>query len=91
LEEQDWQEVGPEGTLRHCTIVRYEHPAQPVKPPFAYGIIDLDGATQAITHLVHSAELEGLKPGIRVRPVFEPQRQGCILDIAHFEPTGGST
>ena len=88
IEDHDWLEVGPEGTLRHFTIVRYEHPAQPIKAPFAYGIVDLDGATQAITHFVYYDELESLQRGMRMKPVLAAEREGNILDILYFEPTG---
>jgi len=89
IDDRSWTEVGPQGTLRHFTIVRYEHPAQPLKPPFAYGLIHLDGATRAITHLISGADMESLKPGIRVKPVMKPVRQGNILDISFFTPVGG--
>ena len=86
-----WTEVGPEGTLRHFTIARHEHPAQPMKPPFAYGLIDLDGAGTAIVHLISGGDPEDLRSGIRLRPVFRRDRQGNILDIAHFTPVGGQS
>jgi hypothetical protein len=89
IDEKSWLEVGPQGTLRHFTIVRYEHPAQPMKPPFAYGLIDLDGADRAFTHLISEADLESLRPGIRLKPVWKSNRQGSILDIAYFTPIGG--
>jgi hypothetical protein len=87
--DDSWIEVGPEGTLRHFTIVNYSHPAQPMPPPFAYGIIDLDRAGRAITHLIAGTNLNNLKPGIRLKPVWSPNRQGTILDIAYFTPIGG--
>jgi uncharacterized OB-fold protein len=87
--DQGWKEVGPQGTLRHFTVVRYEHPAQPMKPPFAYGLIDLDGAGRAITHLVSGVDLAQLKAGTRMQPVWRSNRQGNILDIAYFTPIGG--
>ena len=89
IEDEDWLEVGPEGTLRHFTVIHYEQPTHPLKPPFAYGIIDLDGADRAITHLIYDTELNDLRPRIRVRPVLNPQPQGSILDIAYFKPVGG--
>ncbi len=86
IKEQDWLEVGPQGTLRHFTIVRYSHPDQPLPPPFAYGIIDLDGADRAMTHLLSGCDLDRLASGLRVMPVFVDKRQGSILDIAYFTP-----
>jgi uncharacterized OB-fold protein len=87
--DEDWLEVGPEGTLRHFTIVRYEHQNQPRKPPFAYGIIDLDNADTGITHFVYSAEMDDLRSGMRVKPVIEAEREGKILDIVYFSPVKG--
>jgi uncharacterized OB-fold protein len=89
IEDADWLEVGPEGTVRHFTIVHYEHSAQPLKPPFAYALIDLDGADVAITHLIYGIDPSGLRSGLRVKPVMENQRQGYILDIAYFKPLRG--
>ena len=89
IKDDGWLEVGPEGTLRHFTIVNYEHPAQPLRPPFAYGLIDLDGADSGLAHFVSGTDLEALVPGLRVKPVFQSERKGNILDIAWFTPTEG--
>ena len=91
IEDGDWLEVGSQGILRHFTIVRYEHPAQPLKPPFAYGVIDLDKADRAIVHLVAGTDLESLKPGMSVKPVLKPDRKGNILDILYYTPVEGGT
>jgi uncharacterized OB-fold protein len=88
IDDKSWLEVGPQGTLRHVTIVRYEHPSQPMKPPFAYGLIDLDGANRAIVHLILDADFRKLKPGMRVKPILSPDRKGNILDISYFTPIG---
>ena len=87
--EKDWVEVGPKGTLRYFTIVRYEHDAQPIKPPFAYGVIDLDGTTRGMTHLIQSEKMDDLECGMRLQPVMTFDPQGSILDIEYFEPVGG--
>ena len=84
-----WIEVGPHGTLRHFTVVNYSHPAHPRPAPFAYGVIDLDSASRGFTHLISGTELTGLRPGLRLKPVWSSERQGCILDIEYFTPIGG--
>ena len=89
IDQKDWVEVGPEGTLQHFTIVYYESETQPLKPPFAYGIIQLDGATRGFTHLVYGTKMEDLHSGMRLMPVFSQYPQGGILDIEYFTPTGG--
>jgi uncharacterized OB-fold protein len=60
-----------------------------MKPPYAYGLIDLDGAGRAFTHLVSGTDLRSLKAAIRLKPVWKPNRQGSILDIVYFTPVGG--
>lgn len=91
IEDGHWLEVGPQGVLRHFTIVRYEHPAQPMRPPFAYGLICLDKADRAIIHLVSGTDPRSLKPGMRLKPVLKPDRKGNILDILYYTPVGGGT
>jgi uncharacterized OB-fold protein len=65
-------------------VIRYSHPAQPIPPPFAFGIIDLDGTSHGITHFVHCSDLNVLRTGMKVKPVWKEERQGNILDIAYF-------
>ena len=87
--EKDWLEVGPEGTVRHFTIVHYEFPEMAFKPPFAYGIIDLDGADAGITHFIYGGELSNLRSGARVKPLMALDPKGSILDILYFTINGG--
>lgn len=84
----DWVEVGNEGVVTAHTIVRFEYPLQPVKPPFAYAIVKLDGADVGLVHIVKE-NLDALKNGVRVKAVFRKERTGHILDIDSFEIVGG--
>lgn len=81
-----WVEVGPEGTVRAWTVIRFAHPLQPLAPPFAYALIQLDGADVSLLHLVKE-DLDRLAGGVRVRPRFKPKelRSGHILDIDDFQ------
>ena len=49
---EEWVEVGPQGTLEGFTVVTHETPVMPLKPPFAYGIIKLDGADTGFVHVI---------------------------------------
>ncbi|MBP1712092.1 MAG: hypothetical protein H6Q43_1589 [Deltaproteobacteria bacterium] len=89
ISQDSWKEIGPNGTLRHFTIVHYSHPAHPLTPPFAYGIIDLDGASRGFTHLISGVDLKALRSGLRLKPIWRSERQGSILDIDYFTPIGG--
>ncbi len=84
VDMDDWVEVGTEGVVTAHTLVRFEYPLQPVKAPFAYAIIKLDGADVGLLHLIKE-DLDALKNGVRVRAVFKEERSGHILDIDCFK------
>ncbi len=86
LHASDMIEVGPGGSLETFTCVNYETPAHPKKAPLIYGVIKLDGADTAISHLIGEADPERLEIGMRLVPVFREERSGCILDIEYFKP-----
>lgn len=80
----DWLEISSEGVVTSFTVVRYAYALQPVAPPFAYAIIQLDGASVGFVHIIKDG-LERLKNGARVRAKFQEERSGRILDIDGFE------
>jgi uncharacterized OB-fold protein len=89
-ELSEWVEVGHEGTLETFTVVHYHEPdLHPLKAPFAYGIIKLDGADTGMPHLIAEADLKALKEGMRLKAVFREKPEGNYLDIKHFQPVKG--
>lgn len=82
----EWVEVSDEGTLLTYTIVYQPEPPQPVEPPIAYGIIQLDGADTGFIHLLGGVDFEQLRIGMKVQAVFKEEREGSILDIKYFKP-----
>ena len=83
----NWVELGNAGTLITYTVVRYPEPSiQPQKPPFALGIIRLDGAHTGFPHLLGEIDLEKIRIGMRVQAVFQDVRKGNLLDIKYFKP-----
>ena len=83
----EWVEVKDTGTVQTHTVVHYEAPGvQPMKPPYAYGIIKLDGADTGFVHIIADADLDTLEAGMRVKAVFSDDRQGNLLDIKYFKP-----
>jgi uncharacterized OB-fold protein len=82
----DWVEVGPEGTVTGCTIIRYPEPYQPLPTPYGLALVRLDGADTPLAHVVRQQDLDRLKVGARVRAAFAAKRTASILDIAWFEP-----
>ena len=82
----EWKELGHQGELMTYTVVNYSSPAHPIDPPFAYGIIKLDGADTCVAHLLGEVDLERIKIGMRVRAVFEEKRSAGMFDIKYFKP-----
>ena len=84
---QEWADVGNVGTLVTYTVIRYAVPSiQPQEPPYAIGIVKLDGASTGLLHLLGGVDLDIIKTGMRVKAVFRDQREGNYLDIKYFEP-----
>lgn len=81
-------EVSPIGTLLTYTVIHYTYTPsyQPADIPYAYGIIQLDGADTGLCHLLGEVELHKITIGMRVEAVFRDKREGNILDIKYFRP-----
>ena len=85
----EWVEVSGEGTLLTYTITRYSVPGiQPQEPPFALGIIQLDGASTGLVHLLGEIDSGDIRVGMRMEAVFREKREGNYLDIEYFKPLG---
>ena len=82
----EWVKLSGKGTLETYTIVRYKEQYMPKDPPYAYGVIKLDLASTGIVHLIGGVDLNKIKVGMKMEPVFKEQRQGSILDIEYFKP-----
>jgi len=83
-----WVELSGQGAVDTFTIVRRDEPIQPMKPPFAYALIKLDGADTGFLHLLGEVDPESIKEGMRVEAVFAEERIGSPRDIAYFKPIG---
>ncbi len=81
-----WVEVSDTGTLQTYTVAGQRNGVQPVDPPIIYGIIQLDGASTGLVHMLSEVEFEKLAIGMRVKAVFAEKRVGSILDIKYFKP-----
>jgi hypothetical protein len=87
----EWVEVGPGGVVKSFTIVHYAEPTiQPMPPPFAYALIQLDGADTAFIHLLGEVDPQQTQTGVRVEAVFAEEPRGNILDIKYFKPVAHS-
>lgn len=81
----EWVEVGPGGVVKTWTWIAEPRDQHPLRKPFAFALIQLDGADSALLHAVDAAP-EAMATGMRVRARFAGERSGAIQDIACFEP-----
>lgn len=77
-------ELSGKGVIRTAVVVHKPLRQHPRQEPFAFALIQLDGADTAMTHII-VGDLARAKAGARVRAVFSPERVGYITDISHFE------
>jgi len=83
---EEWLEVGNQGIVKGFTVVTHKTDVMPLEPPFAYGIIKLDGADTDIVHLINEGDPQKLKIGMRVEASFYKKPRKRILDIEYFQP-----
>jgi hypothetical protein len=86
VETGDWEDVSDQGVVETFTIVRRDTGILPMKPPFAYAVIRLDGADTGLVHLLGEVQPEAVRAGMRVKAVFAEERTGKMLDVKYFKP-----
>jgi uncharacterized OB-fold protein len=79
-------EVGQGGVVRSYAWVTRPREKQPLAHPFAYALIQLDGADTPLLHAVDAGSESKMRTGMRVRARWAAQTVGAITDIACFEP-----
>jgi uncharacterized OB-fold protein len=88
LDGADLVPVGDAGVIRAWSWVAEPDPRHPLNDPFAFALIDLDGADTALLHVVEVSSERDLVAGLRVRADWRDQRAGSILDVRAFVPGG---
>jgi uncharacterized protein len=84
--EHDFVEVGPAGTVKSWTWVSAPSEQHPLAHPFAFALIQLDGATTPLLHAVDAGSADAMAEGARVAPRWRGTRLGRIDDIVCFVP-----
>ena len=82
----EFVDVGPGGVVKSWTWVSAPRAKQPLQHPFAYALIQLDGADSALLHAVDAGSESRMHTGLRVRPRWRAEPKGEIADLACFEP-----
>jgi uncharacterized OB-fold protein len=78
-------EVGPGGTVTTFAWVGTPHAKHPLDRPFAWALIQLDGADTGLLHAVDAGSPDRVTTGTRVVPHWRDDPQGEITDIEYFE------
>ena len=81
----DLIEVGTEGVVTSWSWNPKPRPGQPSEQPFAWALVQLDGADTGLLHAL-DAPRESIRTGMRVRIRWADETVGFINDIACFEP-----
>lgn len=77
--------VGPEGVVTSWSWNPVPRLGQPFDRPFAWALVQLDGADTALLHAL-DAPPDQIITGMRVRIRWADEIAGYIKDIACFEP-----
>ncbi|MFE7793691.1 Zn-ribbon domain-containing OB-fold protein [Streptomyces sp. NPDC057460] len=85
-ELRELTEVATTGTVTTWAWNPAPRRDQPLATPFAWVLVELDGADTALLHVLDAPGPEAVHTGMRVRIRWARQRTGAITDIACFEP-----
>jgi len=82
----DMVDVASSGVITGFTWNDAPREAEPLDRPFAWALIQLDGADTSLLHVVDVASAGDLAVGQRVRARWRAERRAHITDIECFEP-----
>jgi uncharacterized OB-fold protein len=78
--------VGQAGVVTTWAWVPEPMPKHPLDRPFAWALVQLDGADTALLHALDVAGPDAVQTGMRVRIRWSDERVGHLRDIACFVP-----
>jgi uncharacterized OB-fold protein len=78
-------EVGPAGTVKSWTWVARPTRKHPFDHPFAFALIQLDGADTPFVHAIDAGGPDEISAGMRVVAQYRDERHGAITDV-YFVP-----
>lgn len=83
----EWVELEDKGVIRAWTRMEHYFPGMPADLPFAYALIQINGADTNLVHVLRFTNFDDLAVGSEVEAVWkEPEeREGNIFDIAYFK------
>ena len=82
--------LGPGGVVKSWTWIPKPKPKNLLQEPFAWALIELDGADTAMLHAVRAGSESEMSTGMRVTVEWAGETVGQIQDIACFIPEAKS-
>jgi len=79
-------ELADTGTVTTWSWEPSPRTGQPLDQPFAWALVQIDGADTGLLHALDAGSAEAVTTGMRVRIRWRDEREGSITDIACFEP-----
>ncbi len=84
--EAELVEVGPGGVVKGFTWNAKPTEKQPLSSPFAWALVELDGADTAFLHALVVDSPDALSTGMRAKPRWREERRGHVTDLECFVP-----
>ncbi|MEV6710498.1 OB-fold domain-containing protein [Lentzea sp. NPDC051208] len=84
----EFVDVAATGVVRGWSWIPEPLEGQPLDRPFAWALIQLDGADTSLLHAVDAGSPDRMATGTRVRARWRGERVGAITDIECFEISG---
>lgn len=81
-------DVGPAGVVTSWCWVSAPTIKHPLDRPFAFALVQLDGATTSMLHVIDAGSIDAMSTGMRVSPRWKDERVGHITDVECFVPEG---
>ncbi|MEY2450290.1 MAG: uncharacterized protein QOH79_3766 [Acidimicrobiaceae bacterium] len=81
----DLVELGQAGTVRSWAWVSEPLRKHPLDRPFAWALVQFDGADTALLHALDAPSADAVSTGMRVKVRWKDERVGHISDIECFE------
>ena len=81
----EFVDVAATGVVRGWSWIPEPLEGQPLDRPFAWALIQLDGADTSLLHAVDAGSPDHISTGARVRVRWRGERVGAITDIECFE------
>ena len=78
--------VGPGGTVTTFSVIRIPFEGQVLTPPYACAHILMDGADVPLLHIVGGCEVDSVRIGMRVGPMWAEDLKPTLASIHYFHP-----